>query len=45
MKMASIIFQKKFCLGQIDHFGPIFNSGSDVRVFLSFAQSKGLIGR
>ena len=42
MRMILIIFQKKFCLGQIDYFGPIGhilnNSGSAVRIFLIFEQ-------
>ena len=44
-----LIFQKKNCLGQMDHFGPRMahphNSGSAVRIFLNFAQWKGPVGR
>ena len=44
MKMIGIIFQKKFCLRQMDHCRPkiphSYNSGSAVRIFFNFCTLK-----
>ena len=44
MKMIGIIFQKKFCLRQMDHCRPkiphSYNSGSAVRIFFNFRTLK-----